>query len=176
MRIGFRHADARFPFFWETADQPAARWHRAGTGPVQYLADTPDGAWADFLRHEEITDVADLAGIARSLWAIELPDDVNDAEETALPEATGDRSSYVACQDHAAARRAEGVRMVRAPSAALISGAARGQVTNGGLHEGRDRDGHVWVLFGRYPTLTGWRVVERGAPPSRLVRLVRQLA
>ena len=33
------------------------------------------GAWAEFLRHEEITDPADLAGVRRSLWVVELPDD-----------------------------------------------------------------------------------------------------
>ena len=42
--ILFRHADPRRPFFWESSVQPAGRWHAAGDGPVQYLADTPDGA------------------------------------------------------------------------------------------------------------------------------------
>jgi hypothetical protein len=44
----FRHTDPRFPFLWESTDQPPARWHDRGEGPVQYLADTPDGAWAEF--------------------------------------------------------------------------------------------------------------------------------
>ena len=54
--IVYRHADARFPFLWESADQPPARWHGSGEGPVQYFADTPDGAWAEFVRHEGITE------------------------------------------------------------------------------------------------------------------------
>ena len=65
--IAFRHCDRRWPFLWESAVQPQARWHGDGEGPVQYLADTPDGAWAEFLRHEEITDEADLAGVSRAL-------------------------------------------------------------------------------------------------------------
>ena len=61
--ILFRHCDRRFPFQWDAASQPAARWHADGEGPAQYLADTPVGAWAEFLRHEGITDEADLSGV-----------------------------------------------------------------------------------------------------------------
>jgi len=80
--ILFRHADPRWPFLWETADQPAGRWHGDGDGPVQYLADTPDGAWAEFLRHEEINEPEDVATVRRALWAIE----VDDSEVAAEPE------------------------------------------------------------------------------------------
>jgi hypothetical protein len=52
--IVFRHADPSLPFLWEDVGQPPARWHGDGDGPVQYFTDTPDGAWAEFLRHEEI--------------------------------------------------------------------------------------------------------------------------
>jgi len=62
------------PFLWQSAAQPEARWHGTGDGPANYFADTPVGAWAEFLRHEEITDPADLAGVRRSLWVVELPD------------------------------------------------------------------------------------------------------
>jgi hypothetical protein len=41
---------------------------------VQYFADTPTGAWAELLRHEEITDLADLAGISTRLWAVRIGD------------------------------------------------------------------------------------------------------
>lgn len=73
--ICFRNVDTRWPFLWEDATQPPARWHGVGEGPAQYLADTPDGAWAEFLRHEEIDDPTDLAGVRRHLWAVEVPDD-----------------------------------------------------------------------------------------------------
>src|SRR5436190_1844945 len=75
--IAFRHADPRFPFLWESAAQPAARWHDDGDGPVQYFADTPNGAWADFLRHEAIVDPDDLATIQRAIWAVEIPDETS---------------------------------------------------------------------------------------------------
>ena len=70
--IGFRHADIRLPFLWEGPDQPPGRWHGEGEGPVHYFADTPDGAWAEFLRHEGITDPDDLDTVRRALWAVEL--------------------------------------------------------------------------------------------------------
>ena len=70
--LWFRNADTRFPFLHESSAQVPARWHGAGAGPAQYLADTADGAWAEFLRHEEISDPRDLAGISRNLWAVEV--------------------------------------------------------------------------------------------------------
>lgn len=142
---------------------------------MQNLADTPDGAWAEFLRHEEITDPADLAGIARSVWAIELPDGIDSAEQVRIPDASGGLASYPACQAHAARRRAAGVRMLRAPSAALVPGGAHGQVTDSGLRDAPARDGVVWVLFGHYPHQPGWRVVRAGQPEARLLPLVRPL-
>src|SRR5256884_1317297 len=52
-------------FLWETGAQPPARWHGAGEGPAQYFSSTPEAAWAEFLRHEEIREAADLAGVER---------------------------------------------------------------------------------------------------------------
>lgn len=68
----FRHCDRRWPFLWEIRDQPAARWHHDGDGPAQHVADTPDGAWAEFVRHEEITEEIDLAGVSRALWSVHV--------------------------------------------------------------------------------------------------------
>ena len=71
--IGYRHCDRRFPFLWSDSSQPPARWHSLGEGPANYFADTPVGAWAEFIRHEGITEEADLASVDRSLWAVEIP-------------------------------------------------------------------------------------------------------
>ena len=72
--IAFRQVDARYPFLWEDASQPAGRWHGDGEGPAHYFADTPDGAWAEFLRHEDIDDPADVSTIRRQMWAVEIGD------------------------------------------------------------------------------------------------------
>ena len=82
--IGFRQADPRYPFLWSDPSQPAARWHGEGDGPAHYFADTPDGAWAELLRHEEIHDPADVATFRRALWAVELGDEPASAPSEAL--------------------------------------------------------------------------------------------
>jgi RES domain len=177
MPIWFRHADRRWPFLWEHASQPPARWHGPGEGPAQYLADTPDGAWAEFLRHEEITDPADLPGIERHLWAVELPPD---EPEPRTPELTADAlrgglDSYAECQREARRLRDSGATSLQAPSAALVEAGARGQLTRAGLVEAAGRDGRVRVLYGSRPDLRGWLCARAGRPSERLLPLVRPL-
>ena len=173
MRIGFRHCDPRFPFLWQTAAQPAARWHAGGEGPANYFADTPIGAWAEFLRHEGITDPADLAGVQRSLWAVELPD-TGYVTPTA-PDSTlfGDETSYSACQAEARRLRGAGADKIEVTGAALLPGGASGWQSNPTIAAATPvREGRVWVLFG--PCLAvGWIAVDGGAPPAVVLPLVR---
>lgn len=176
MRLGFRHCDPRFGFLWLTAQQPAARWHAEGRGPANYFADTPSGAWAEFLRHEEITDAEDLAGVRRSLWAVELPQD--GYAPVSLPNAiaTGGVATWPSCQQVAERLRKEGHTRLEAPSAALLPDGASGWFAH---PEGLDlalppRDGRVWVIFGD-TELRGWITVDAGAPPAALLPWVRPL-
>lgn len=179
MAVLFRHGDPRFPFLWESAPQPPARWHAVRDAPVSYYADTPDGAWAELLRHEAITDEADLAGIARRMWAVDVPDEVLDTAATPVlddVQLLGPLTSYPACQDEARRLRRAGAQAMLAPSAALLPGGARGQHVDGGLREGGQRDGVVLVLFGgRWPHLRGWAATVLGAPTVRMLALVRHL-
>jgi hypothetical protein len=174
--IWFRNADRRWPFLWEDATQPAGRWHEAGEGPAQYLADTPDGAWAEFLRHEEITDPADLAGVSRNLWAVEVTDDEPAARPALPPDVLrGGLVTYPACQEEARRLRDSGESALEAPSAALLTGGARGESVRAGLVEADNRDGRVLVLFGARPDLRGWLCAEGGRPRERLLGLVHAL-
>jgi hypothetical protein len=104
--IVFRHADPSVPFLWEAASQPAGRWNADGEGPAHYFADTPDGAWAEFLRHEEITDPDDLAYVRR----MGPSTSVARAVRVSLPAAvlTGGLENYYRCQSHARALRLRG--------------------------------------------------------------------
>ena len=104
--IAYRHADPRRPFLWESGSLPPARWHGEGEGPVQYLSSTPDAAWAELLRHEEIRDEEDLATIRRALWVIEVPDE--SFEESAVGEEieTGGPETYPTCREEARRVRA----------------------------------------------------------------------
>lgn len=178
MAIGFRHCDPRYPFLWQTAEQAAARWHGPGEGPANYFADTPSGAWAEFLRHEGISDPSDLAGVRRSLWAVELPE-VPDGEiaRPALPRTIlfGSEDSYPACQAAARQARADGHGWLKAPSAALLPGQARGWTASPTLaRETAARNGWVWVVYGPCP-FVGWLVVDAGQPPAILIGMVRPL-
>ena len=174
--IVYRHCDPRFPFLWESGDQPAARWHAAGEGPVQYFADTPDGAWAEFLRHEGITKESELIHIRRALWAVELADEIP-AEIPQLPQTvlTGGLDTHEVCQGEARRLRGEGAEALRVLSAALLSGGARGWSVNGGLQPGAQRDGAVLALFGLCPNLVGWPATVSGPPRSDLLTRVRPL-
>ena len=173
--ILFRHCDTRFPFLWEASAQPAARWHGEGDGPVQYLADTPSGAWAEFLRHEGIRDVADLEGVRRALWAVDVPEGSLDAREPVLPKAVllGGFESYAACRKEARRLRDTGARALRAPSAALTAGGAGGWRVDRGERPAAPREGIVLALFGPQPRCTGWPIVEGGAAPERILSRVR---
>jgi RES domain len=174
--IVYRHADQRYPFLWESAGQPPARWHGPGEGPVQYFADTPDGAWAEFLRHEGITEESDLLNVRRALWAIELPDNLA-ADEPNLSRAvlTGGADTYAACRDEARRLRANGAKALRAPSAALVPGGARGWKVDGSLQLASPRDGSVFAVFGPRSDLTGWAACSAASPRSDLLPRVRQL-
>src|SRR4029453_1517610 len=160
--IVFRHTDPRFPFLWETSDQPAGRWNSEGEGPVHTFADRPEGAWAELLRHEEITDPRDVAEIRRSLWAVDVGD--LPAAEPELPRATmtGGPRSYAVCRREAARLRERGRDGVTAPAAALVRGGAHGWRGEAGLKRGPERDGTVIVLFGARPDLVGWEAAYEG--------------
>jgi RES domain len=177
--IWFRHGDSRFPFIWEAPPQPAARWHTASDAPATYTADTPDGAWAEFLRHEEITDPADLAGIRRRVWAISIPDEVvASAARPVLPAKviTGGIATYPRCRREAARLRAGGAVALLATSAALVPGHAGGQRVAGGLREAPPVEGGVLVLFGGgWPALNGWVATDEGRPTERQLSIVQHL-
>ena len=171
--IGFRHTDSRFPFLWEDSSQPSARWHGPGEGPVRYFCDTPDGTWAEFLRHEEITDPQDLRTIRRALWAVELEEESAHTPHLPPKLLTGGPTTYTACQEEARRLRNQGAKRLETPSAALRPGAARGWRVNGGLQPDSARDGKVVVLFGHRPDLVGWAATVEGRPGEELLPQVR---
>lgn len=175
MAILFRQVRNGAPFMWESAAQPAARWHADGDGPVHYLADTPHGAWAEFLRHEEITDPLDLAGTRRTIWAVEVDDEPLPRPELAADVLLGGEESYPVCQQEAVRLRATGQRGLRAPSAALLPGGARGVTVDEGPRAAPDRDGVTIVLFGRRPDLVAWCAAQDAQPDAVLLPAVRHL-
>ncbi len=169
--ILFRHADPRVPFFREDDRQPAARWNAEGHGPVQYLAETPDGAWAEFLRHEEIRTAEDLATVRRAIWAIEIEEERAAQPTLARGVLTGGLESHDACRAEAARLRASGATRLDAPSAALTD--ARGFHVHAGLTAAAPREARTIVLFGARPSAIGWRAAHQGRPHAELLGRVR---
>jgi hypothetical protein len=171
--IAFRQVDARYPFLWEDTSQPAGRWHGDGEGPAHYFADTPDGAWAEFLRHEEIDDPADLMTIRRQMWAIEIGDPPAAQVDLPLDILTGGPDTHPRCQQRARALRARGVGRLAATSAALMPGGARGLRVRAGVQPCKPREGVVIVIFGSPDGLVGWAAAVDGRPPDDLLPRVR---
>lgn len=157
--IVFRQVDGRYPFLWESGAQPAGRWHGEGDGPAHYFADTPDGAWAEFLRHEEITDVEDLKTIRRQMWAVEIGAAPGAGVSVAPRALAGGPETYPSCQEEARRLRATGIDRMAAPSAAL--------------QPGTGQDGVVVVVFGPPTDLVGWLAADAARPAPELLRRVR---
>jgi hypothetical protein len=145
---------------------------------VQYLSDTPDGAWAEFLRHEGITDPTRLSVVRRRLWAVEVP---QDSERVGRPRlftriVRGGLETYGACQEEARRLRKRGATAVEAPTAGLVTGSARGQFVRGRhLVEAPARDGRTLALFGVRRELRGWACADEGSPTARVLGLVNHL-
>jgi len=171
--IVFRQTDARYPFLWESANQPAGRWHSDGEGPAHYFADTPAGAWAEFLRHEEITDPDDLHTIRRQIWAVDVGDEPATPVQLRIADLTGGPETYARCQQEAHRLRKRGARRLVAPSAALVPGGAQGTIVRNGPRPAPSRDGNVIVLFEAPHTLVGWVVADVAQPSAEMLGHVR---
>lgn len=174
--IVFRNTDVDVPFSWDSDRQPAQRWHDDGEGPAQYTSSTPDASWAEFLRHNGITDADDLAGIERTMWAVEIDDD----EPTGLPvlpiaTLTGGVSSYPACRRESARLRGSGSTRLIATSAAVLPGTPSGWLSRADLVPGPARDEVTMVLFGARPEFVGWVTATHGQPDPSLLGRVRHL-
>jgi hypothetical protein len=173
--IAFRNVPPGIPFFWESSTQRAQRWHADGAGPVQYLATTPDAAWAEFLRHAEITDPDEVADVRRAIWAVEIPDDEAYARPAlSARQMIGDDTTYTVCQAEARRLRDRGAASLRAPSAAIQAGASGFRV-DGGLVPGPRLAEETIVLFGRRSDLRGWQACAAGHPGVELLSRVRHL-
>lgn len=171
--IVYRQVEAGSPLLWTDASQPAGRWHALGEGPAHCFADTPDGAWAEFLRHEEITEIEDLSTIRRQMWAVEIDDSPSQQPTLSLEVLTGGPDSYARCQKAARAARARGVGRLVVMSAALKPGGARGVNLGSDEPQGEPRNGFTIVIYGSPAHLTAWAACVDGRPAEYLLDRVR---
>jgi RES domain len=176
--IVYRQTDVDVPFFWESDRQPAQRWHDAGEGPVQYASSTPDAAWSEFLRHAGIDDPADLDGVNRVMWAIEIPGSEVEEEAAmpALPTAvmTGGIEHYHECRAEARRLRVNGATRLVAPAAAVLPGTPSGWRVDDGLVPAPAREEFTIVVFGRPVDAVAW-IAALGRPGADIIPRVRYL-
>ncbi len=174
--IAWRNTDVDVSFFWTSDRQPAARWHDAEEGPVQYLSTSPDASWAEFLRHAGITDAADFAGIERAMWTFEIDDSESAVSPAlALSTMTGDLSTYADCQAEARRLRAAGATRILAPCAAKKPGSPSGWLSDPDLRAGPPAVETTIALIGVRPSQLGQLSAEFSRPHASLLPLVRHL-
>lgn len=73
--LAYREVDPRWPPLYRAAGeltptQESGRWHRQGEGYAQYMSLDPTGAWAEFIRREEIRDEERRHAASRNLWRV----------------------------------------------------------------------------------------------------------
>lgn len=121
----FRYSSYDVPF-WVRANTTNERWHKHGDAATQYLSATPDGAWAELIRNENLRSEADLSLVAMPLWQAQIDHariaDYRDFESAELagfdPESLID-DDQSACQAEGQRLRASDFAGVLYPSAAL---------------------------------------------------------
>jgi hypothetical protein len=160
-RLGFRQTAQGVPVLWESSVQPAARWHTLGDGPLQYFASSPEGAWAEWLRHEEIKNPAELNDVTRVLWCAELGEAALAQPELSRKVLLGNEDVYPQCQAEAKRLQDAGEAGLEVVSAALTH-TLECRTDNGVKVE--TGEALVYVLFGAQPKLRASRVSEGGLP------------
>ncbi len=171
--VAFRQTDYDVPFWARDNSQPG-RWNVIGDPPTQYWSLHPDGAWAEFLRQEELTAVGDLERLRRPIWVCRISlaplADLRRADERARWSVTPDDlidSDWTRCQRLAGTLREHGIAGVIAPSAAI---AGHDSLTVFGPRRAIDLHRRP-VLHSTVPAA----VVARGAPDPALLDRIRRV-
>ena len=140
-------------------------------------------AWAEWIRHQEITDPGDLAGVAAALWAVLIPQEwgTRDLDAVALPldqvldNSPAAQEARLALVGHLKKQGAQGLL---APTAALhhsdkVLPAVR--VSNESeLPELLAMPAQVILLWCEARLLPGWCCVPEGRRGAELLPLVRR--
>ncbi|MCD6727019.1 MAG: RES family NAD+ phosphorylase [Solirubrobacteraceae bacterium] len=123
--VAFRYASYDVPF-WVRPNTRPGRWNLPGEAPTQYWSLTPDGAWAELIRAEDLGSEQELDLVRMSIWACRVPcamlvdltrEDARDAHGIGEPDLVGEDRR--ACQALATRLRATSAKGLLSPSAAL---------------------------------------------------------
>lgn len=168
--VAFRYSSYDVPF-WVRPNTYAQRWNVALEEPTQYWSLTPDGAWAELIRFNELTAEDQLDEVRMPIWVCRLSSmglldvrELNVRDHYSLTPADLTAEDWSSCQRAATAMRADGVRGILSPSAALAD------ATNVTLLGPRRA-----IALDRHPALVSAvpaAVVAIGRPPPKLVQRV----
>lgn len=121
----FRYSSYDVPF-WVRSNSTDERWHVSGEGSTQYLSATPDGAWAELIRNENLRSEADLTLVAMPLWQARVEQggiadyrDFGTAAAAGFDPASLIDDDHTACQAEGRRLREAGFAGIAYPSAAL---------------------------------------------------------
>lgn len=169
----FRYTSHDVPF-WVESNTRAGRWHEVGDPPTQYWSLSPDAAWAELIRSEQLRTEDEVAEIRMPMWACRFPKagllDLTvpeNQERFGVSHGSLIADSWSTCQMVGQSIRVDHPGVI-APSAALEG---HGNVTMFGAR--RKIDWRNRPLLAR---TTPAAVVAIGRPPPGLLRRVRQRA
>jgi len=172
-RVAYRYSSYDTPF-WARENSEPGRWHPAGDGATQYLSLSADGAWAELIRHEQLTSEDEVAQVSMQLWSVSVGQGmVADYSTFALADRAGFDARALVAEDHGSCRR-EGARLreLGYRGVLAVSAALPGEVN---LTLFGPRTASTW---GRRPLLASSlpaTVIAKGAPPAGLVGRVRRI-
>lgn len=123
--IAYRWSDYDTPL-WARPNSDGQRWNRAREAPTQYLSLSPEGAWAELIRAEDLATAADVEPVRMPLWALQVREThvadyctFEKAEAAGFPPEALVDEDHERCRAEGARLREHGFRGVLAPSAAL---------------------------------------------------------
>jgi len=123
--VAFRWSDYDTPL-WARPNSSAHRWNRRREDATQYLSLSVEGAWAELIRAEGVTEVAGLQLVRMPMWTLSLNETriadystFERAEDAGFPPDALVAEDHERCRAEATRLRDEGFRGVLAPSAAL---------------------------------------------------------
>jgi len=169
--VAFRYADYDTPL-WSRPNTEDGRWNIGRTEATQYLSLSPDGSWADRIRHENLRTEIDVALIRMPLWVVKVSEEriadygtFEKAEAAGFPTDALVDDDWERCQAEVKRLKDLGFRGVLSPAAALPGDTA---LTLFGGRYAVDWD-EAPGLVSAVPA----KIVTIGAPPAGLVERVR---
>jgi len=169
--VAFRWTDYDVPF-WARENSLDGRWNYGGHDSTQYWSLTPEAAWAELIRHENLQSEDDLDLVRKPFWIARIPSlglvdlrqpDIRERHEVTEDDLIDD--DWTVCQELAVSLRQGASRGVIAASAALPADAS---VTLFGRRRAID-----WANSPALASTVPAARVAIGRPPEGLLPRVR---